>query len=840
MLRGDFFTSPKEMFGGSNPAGTITLRIVGLFNLTAASTAFWHGETFQPTGNSQSLSYPLLVPTDSFLAALDSLAAAAHGDSVFSPETFQLTWHYALDVPRISVNQLDDLSYRLSALQATIANKYSNVQNQTDSNGLLPAPYLIQVILYNPVPGSYDIVSTLDHYRNRSAVVSVPLVALSLQILGLLLFFISLLANLLVDRQADTIAILRSRGASTSQVFATLLAQSLSLGVIALVAGPLLAVIVVSLIAGRILGLAGQDVIPLNPGSLAQTTLTVGWYAALTMLVVLIVLIFLLLRATRMNLLTMRREAARTTRRPLWQRLNLDIMAALIALVGFGISLYLGSISNQFDARAKTLIVAPLTLVAPIFLLISILIFLLRFSAPLLQLGERLAMRGRGMISVLALAQMARAPRQALRMTMLLALAIAFAIFTLVFSASQSQHILDIAAYESGADFSGDMPLTTQRLEVSSETARYRHIAGVISATVGFSGTGSSTGSPAIPMQIRAVDAMTFAQTAIWTPQDSAQSLASLMDRLRALRQAAASNKAVPVIADAAAMHFLALQVGDRFTMAVNTLPYGTLNCRVTAEVQHIPTINDSAETASSGTNTSPGGLLLDYTTLATIYAQNVLANSPGASPYLPINHAWLRSTDDPAALARVRAALTLPALHLENLYDRQMLIEGMRSDPLFLSIMIVLIVGAISALLLALVGDLLASWLSVRTRLTNFVVLRALGAPPGQVAGVLLWEQGIVYAAALLLGVIFGAVLSAIAVPALVFTSAPAGSVLSSLSNEEFFIMQRVIPTHIVIPPSLGLAFIVFAAICVLALGTIAGVVLHPRLGQALRLEED
>ncbi len=831
MLRGDFFTNAQETV----PAQPLTLRVVGLFNLPAAGTAFWHGETFQPVATDDALSYALLVPNAAFLAALDQLAAVAHTDTIFSPQEFAVLWRYRLDASRITADQLDDLTTHLLHLQASITNTFSNVQNET---GLLSFPYLLQVNLFNPVAGSYDIVNTLDQYRNRTAVVSIPLAILSLQILALILFFVGLITNLLVDRQADTIAILRSRGGSSSQVFAALLIQSMSLGIIALIVGPLLAVIVVSLIAQRILGSAGQNIVPLDVSSLAQAALTVGWYAVGTMLVVLIVLISLLIRATRMNFLTIRREAARTTRRPLWQRLNLDRVAALIALVGFGISLYLGSISNQFDARAKTLIVVPLTLVAPIFLLISILIFLLRFSAPLLHLGERLAMRGRGMISVLALAQMARAPRQALRMTLLLALAIAFAIFTLVFSASQSQHILDIAAYESGADFSGDIPLTAQHLEVTSETALYRHIAGVISATVGFSGTGSSTGLPSIPMQIRAVDAMTFAQTAIWTPQDSSQSLASLMDRLTALRQAAVSNNAVPVIADAATMHLLVLRVGDGFTMTVNNLPYSTLNYRVIAEVQHIPTINDSD--ASGVGNASPGGVLLDYTTFATLYRQNALANNAGASPYLPINHVWLRAPDDPAALAHVRAALTPPALHLENLYDRQMLIESMRNDPLYLSIIIVLIVGAISALLLALVGDLLASWLSVRTRLTNFAVLRALGATPGQVIGVLLWEQGIVYAGALLLGVIFGAVLSATAVPTLVFTSAPAGGVLTSLSNEEFFIMQRVIPTHIVIPLSLELAFMVFVAICVLVLATIAGMVVRPRLGQALRLSED
>jgi hypothetical protein len=94
--------------------------------------------------------------------------------------------------------------------------------------------------------------------------------------------------------------------------------------------------------------------------------------------------------------------------------------------------------------------------------------------------------------------------------TLLLALAIAFAIFTLVFSASQLQHISDIATYESGADFSGDLPAITQRLSVQQETTLYASIAGVKSVTVGFTESGVSSGtSPSIPIEIRAVMSFT-------------------------------------------------------------------------------------------------------------------------------------------------------------------------------------------------------------------------------------------------------------------------------------------------------------------------------------------
>ncbi len=841
VLRGDFFTAPQEMFGGSHPAlETLTLHIVGLFTLTAANAVFWHGETFQPTSSGQSISYPLLIPTASFLSALDTIAVAAHSATVFSPETFQLTWQYNLNVPYIGVNQIDDLSYRLSALQATIANRYSNAQNQVDTSGLLPAPYLVQVSLYNPVPGSYDILSTLDQYRNRSAVVSVPIVVLSLQILALILFFVGLLANLVVDWQADNIAILRSRGASNGQVFAALLAQSLSLGLFALIVGPLLAALIVSFIAQNLLGASGQGLLPLNVVSLAQAALGTGWYALGMLLAVIVMTLFLLRRASSRNFVSIRQETARTTLRPLWLRLNLDLVAALIALLGYGVSVYLTSISNLFDTHTQALISTPVALVAPLFLLIAALLLFLRLFPTLLRLGERLAIRRRGSIAMLAFAQIARAPRQVLRMTLLLALAIAFAIFTLVFSASQAQHISAIAAYEAGADFSGDLPVTAQHLTVTGETTLYRHISGVTSASVGFTGTGTTSGTPAVPMQIRAVDTATFARTAIWTQQDSSQSLQSLMDMLISARNRnRGGGGVVPAIIDAATASQLNLSAGSTFTITMNGLQYGTLNCLVIAEVQHIPTINDSADVGSS-LYSPPGGVLLDYTSYAHFYAAGALSNQPPFDPYLPINHVWLRTASNPTALAQVRAALATPALKLANLYDRQQLIDTMGSDPLSYGLLLLLAVGAITALLLTLVGDLLASWLNVRTRLTSFAVLRSLGATPIQVTGVLLWEQGIIYIVACLTGILFGLVLTLTAVPTLTFTSAPAAGILSSLSIDEFYDIQHIIPTQIVIPSSLALAFLALLLLCALALYLMARTVLHPSTSQTLRLNED
>src|SRR5439155_5222101 len=96
---------------------------------------------------------------------------------------------------------------------------------------------------------------------------------------------------------------------------------------------------------------------------------------------------------------------------------------------------------------------------------------------------------------------------------------------------------------------------------------------------------------------------------------------------------------------------------------------------------------------------------------------------------------------------------------------------------------------------------NLIASWQSARSRLTNFAVLRALGSTRQQIVGVLFWEQCIVYTTSLGLGIIFGVFLSTLALPVLVFTSAGPNS---QIGTGQFYVMQSVPPIQVVIPTSL------------------------------------
>jgi putative exporter of polyketide antibiotics len=102
-----------------------------------------------------------------------------------------------------------------------------------------------------------------------------------------------------------------------------------------------------------------------------------------------------LLQQARMNVLSLRREVARSRRGTLWHHLRLDGGAAVIALTAYGLSVYLNTLGEQLDIGTKTLFSAPLTIVASIFLIIGILILFLRLFPFLLRLGAWFTARRR-------------------------------------------------------------------------------------------------------------------------------------------------------------------------------------------------------------------------------------------------------------------------------------------------------------------------------------------------------------------------------------------------------------------------------------------------------------
>ncbi len=789
---------------------TLLLRIVGLFRPAGGNDSFWHGNDFAPYLDNGVHLYAL-IPNASLLntyARLSSDAAAHNRVFVSTPNVL---WYYHLNSSRVGIDDLNALIGGIGRVQVDNANNPSLEQD----------PYLEQTQTYLPSPNA------LNGLAARIAVIEFPVVSLVVMILGLILFFIGMIVNLLIEGQSEAIAVLRSRGASRRQILGAQVLQGIVLAAIALVVGLLLSLLLVRLLTRQMFGNNDQDALNFVVSDPMQVAAKVGLYALLAAAIALLAIVFAVWNAARRDIVALRRETARSTRQPLWQRLRLDIVAALIALVGYGFSAYLLN-SNALDNQLYLLLLSPLALLQTLFLLLAALLLLFRFYPLVLRLGTRLAARRKSAPPVLALAQIARAPHQPVRTTMLLALAGAFAIFSLIFTATQSQRVLDVANYQAGADFSGSFPAPIYSTpDLARVTNLYNHIPGVLATSLGYSKQAQAGASLNLGINFQAVDAATFAQAATWSQQDSSQPLSSLMRTLLAQRGAVSAQKVVPAIVDSNAWNTLHLAQDATFTLQFPEVATDrVLRLRVLAEVQHIPT---------SG-NTATPGVLVDYPSFASVYTDNFTALSGST---VALNYAWLHTRDDARSLARVRDALTSGTMRLEPIFDRRAIQAALFADPIYLTLIGELELGTIAALFLALLGCLIASWLSTRSRLTNFVALRALGATPRQVVSTLAWEQGIIYTAALLLGILAGALLAALSLPSLVLTSVLPGQT-GSVNNTNFYAAQFVPPLQVVIPVTLWLVLCALVVVCLFALGTMTRKVARSSIGVVLRLSED
>ena len=452
---------------------SLPLHVVGIFLPNSPGDHYWHGASFASIPqNKQGALYPMLTSNQSYLSVLEAASNTASGGDLHNGTIFEvptdLYWYYTIDTAHLDINHLDVLVNGLNNVLVSVSNQPVDAPfvNKTSSNGPL------------------DLVNS---FNNDVTVVHIPLLSLAYLIAGLMLFFVSLMTDLLVDRQAESIAVLRSRGASRQQIFSSLTTQSVWVGIIALLGGPLLSILVARFLVQFSLPASDQgalNVILVDPIS---TALSLYLAALATVVVSILAMIFAINRASRLDVLALRRESARSSRGPAWLRMGLDILSGMIALTGYGFSVYITS-PGVLDVKTRVLILPPMTLVGAVFLLLGCMLLFLRLFPFILDLLSNLAMRRRGVTSMLAVAQMARAPRQSLRMTLLLALAVAFGIFSLVFNASQAQRIPTVAAYQVGSDFSGTYASTSRlsKLPISKQEAQFTSIPGVTSASVGY------------------------------------------------------------------------------------------------------------------------------------------------------------------------------------------------------------------------------------------------------------------------------------------------------------------------------------------------------------------
>lgn len=797
----------------------LTFKLVGIIAAGTAHDPFWAmGDPFSKTSVDLTSRYYFKVPgapsfnalaaNEALRPAIASLQSSANQD--FS-NAFVAFYRYPFDLSHFNGNDVPTIAAQTGDLNNHLSDKIQSVVSD--------------LVYVNPFG---TVLATLHNNTYGAIEASISSGYLLLITFGLVLFLVNILSNVLVERQAAIIATIRSRGATRRHVFGAFAIQGIILGLFALLLGPWLAVLLVRLMSQLLLTPESQQAASVITSDPLQSVLSVWMPGAVAMLVALLIMVLALNRASKLDIVSWRRESARAQRVPLWKRLNLDLFAVFILLVAYVAYLYfwpsLTTSATRIQPEVFNLLSTLGTLVTPLIAVAGILVFA-RVIPLLIRLLLKLVARRRSAPGVLALAQMVREPRRASRMVVLLALAVTSACFLSTLIGSKDQHNVDDANYyNQAADFSGNLSGVDSTKTLAQLKSEYSSIAGIQSATFGYHDViqldyanavqhpSSSQGE----VTIQAVDADTYANTALWQPSYSAQPLSDLTAQLKAHRADGISQNVVYALVDLTTWQRLHLHENASFTVPGDNSGGTPVNYIALAQINYVPGIYDTPTQTSSGM-----ALIVDYQNYAAVKANTLHA----ATPILP-NYVWLRTQDDAATLAHIRNLLP-------GLQDRRAILATMQTDPGHLGIIGALDIGVATALLLALLGMLILSWFSATSRLTNFAALRALGMSPRQLASVLLWEQGVIYVIGFILGLALGFTLTLFA--------APAVATLTVQHGHAWDLPFNIPPTQVVIPfGTLALLLGALLIICLVALLLMARVISRPSLSQTLRLNED
>jgi putative ABC transport system permease protein len=211
-------------------------------------------------------------------------------------------------------------------------------------------------------------------YRRTTNLLSFLLSAFSVPIAALFLAYINLVSGVIIERQRNEIAVLRSRGATLLQIVGITLLEGVLLVALALVTGVPTSIGVIFLM-GKTRSFLDFSL----PASLRLDVTTLSLvFGGCAGLLVLTGRVTLVCEAARHTIITYKQEQARSLRAPWWQRAGLDILLFIPAIYGTYLLRKQGSLLPGATVTVNDPFQNPLLLLVPALGIFACTLFLLR------------------------------------------------------------------------------------------------------------------------------------------------------------------------------------------------------------------------------------------------------------------------------------------------------------------------------------------------------------------------------------------------------------------------------------------------------------------------------
>ena len=305
--------------------------------------------------------------------------------------------------------------------------------------------------------------STLAGFGRELPVQETPLVLLLLQIAGIALFYVAVIAGLMVERQGEEIALLRARGASRLQVVALYLFEGLTIALPAALVAPFLAAGAVALLglSPPLRRVTGGAALPVTLTPEAWLLAALG--AGLSLLMLLGPAALTLASPHPLASLPRAGEGwpkagvrvgegprAARPRPPFFTRYYLDVALAVLAALLLWEAHERGSVFTPSPMGGVSS--DPLLLASPALLTVAAAALVLRLAPLVLRPAAALAGALAGLPLLLGLWRLVRDPAGYTRLALLLMMAVATGTFAASYSHTAQRSFRDRAAFAAGAD----------------------------------------------------------------------------------------------------------------------------------------------------------------------------------------------------------------------------------------------------------------------------------------------------------------------------------------------------------------------------------------------------
>ena len=694
-------------------------------------------------------------------------------------------WHYAVDYHELTIRDVPHVMRR----------------------------YQDYVRLAAPAGVSFNfaIAPLLESYLLRAATLERTLSFLQIPSALLLLLFVAMLSQLVIDGDRNEIAVLKSRGAAGRQILSAYLIEALLLGAVGLVLGLPLAVFIVRVIGASngFLDFVARPALPL----------LLSWrmlgFALLGVAIFVGSLVVPLVRTTGVSIVGLKSRHARAPRSLPWQRYLLDFV--LLGVAGYAFVSFRQRRTIQELIPAESAPLDPLLFLASTAFILGAGLLTLRLFPIAVRLAFRLGRRLWSPAVYAGLVQVSRSRGREYFAMIFLILTLGVGLASSTTARTINRSAEDDISYQVGADlallpeFQSDAPpenvdlldpLAAPAAPTGSAPAvqyrapplgPFRALPGVARLTTVFRAPSASMvipGSNRVALQVMAVVPHEFGRIT-WFRNDLLP---------------AHINHHLNLIADHPTGILLSADVRDRGVRLGDLvrltwkrqLPIQAL---VLGFVDYWPSFDPNA----AGRGRSP--------TFAVANFDYVFAKM-ATEPY----ELWM-DLEPGAQSGPLYAAVEEQELRVLEIRDTAQITIEAKNDPLLQGTNGVLTFGFLTAVLVSVTGYVLFLVFALRERTLQFGLLRALGVHRRQVVGMLVLEQLLTGGFAIVAGLAIGQIAALLYVP-LLQLAGPAA--------------EQILPFRVVALRSDYLRFYVLALVIMAA-----GAVLFQSLVRRLRVHE-